>query len=82
MTALSTHNSIVLLQQAHTLEEYLDALAQCGKPNLFHGWSAHVTMNTNLAGAAFEIRSDFRMGSPLEAVQQCAERVITALSKP
>ena len=65
------------------LERMLSDLVPYGKPRLSFfdsGWRASIEMNTNAAGARFEVGSEFGMPTPSEAVIQLSERVRAAVA--
>lgn len=67
-----------------TLEEHLEKMAYYGKPRVSlvsNGWHSSIEMNTNTTGTTFEIRSDFDHASPLMAVKQCHERIVSVLKE-
>ncbi len=65
-----------------TFEDKLLWLDTVGHPNVYrgeHGWSLSVKMHIRVAGATFEVRSDYNCATPGEAMNQLLERVYVAL---
>ena len=64
------------------LEELLKYMVRYGKPKLSYmgdGWYCRVEMNTNTTGTQFEVSSEFKHPTPIAAVKQCHERIVSAL---
>lgn len=65
------------------LLRYTERFGKMAVSRLGQTWWARIEMNTNVTGAAFKIDSDgssSKPHSPLQAVQQCVERMHTALN--
>lgn len=64
------------------LEEKLIWLCKFGKPDLSvvtAGWHARIKMNTNTTGSEFTVQSDFKMPTPMAALDQLIARMLDAL---
>jgi hypothetical protein len=62
----------------------LDFLQKYGDPRLTKldsGWYCSLTLFATGTGVKFEVASDFRLGTPLIAAQQCLDRLTTTLSQ-
>jgi hypothetical protein len=60
------------------LETILLKLARHGEPRLsLHdsGWHCAVDMHVAAVGAKFSVSTDFKQATPLNAAEQCAERI-------
>ena len=74
-------------QHAHlrSTDDYLLALAQYGQTSVRlmsgGGWHADVDMNVTGKGVSFNIATDFKRTSPLDAVSTCYQLMITALKE-
>jgi hypothetical protein len=67
-----------------SLEDILMRLAQFGKPRVSRfnsGWYCAVDMHVATLGTSIEIKSDFSLKTPGEAVRQCEERLKEMLAK-
>lgn len=61
----------------------LEWLRRFGKPSISvpdEGWHARISMNTNATGSEFTVKSEFKMRTAEEAVDQLIERMLQALA--
>lgn len=77
-------NSLVAVEVngPQMLEPALEELRKYGKPRLsFIGenWLCSVDMHVSGAGSSFEVKSDFKQLTPMDAVRQCRSRIIETL---
>ena len=65
------------------LEDIIMDLAKWGRPSLMQhrdgDWSCGVEVNVTPVGAKFDVRSDFKHGTPSEAAAVCRDRLLKAL---
>lgn len=67
-----------------TLEAILSILSGYGRPGimLLHGgWHAYCSMNTDIVGGQFDIRSDFEHPTAISAAKECLQRVTNAIEE-
>lgn len=67
----------------NTLEKTLIDLSRYGNPRvsrLDSGWHASIDMHVNATGAKFEVRSEFGHKTPIDAANECADRVKAIMS--
>lgn len=67
-----------------TLEKVLAELTRYGKPRISYqgdGWYSTIEMNTNSDGVSFDVKSDFKHTTAIDAVLQCRSRMLTAISQ-
>ena len=65
------------------LEEELKGLVKYGKPHLSlldRGWHCNIDMNTHAEGCSFDVKSDFGLPTPSDALIQCKERAVKAVA--
>ncbi len=65
-----------------TLETALEDLRKYGNPRLYftgNNWYCSVDMHVTSAGTTFKVDSDFKQGTPMDAVRQCRARIIETL---
>ena len=68
---------------SETLEEALIFLCKFGNPKLSRmrkGWYARIDMHVSSEGVAFEIKTDFDLKTPSEAVNQLMKRIQQTLT--
>lgn len=67
-----------------TLEDVLMDLAKWGSPRVGqygsdNTWHCHIEVNITPIGAKFEVKSDFKRTTPMEAALQCRENLHAAV---
>lgn len=68
--------------QLPALEQLLNAMSRFGNPSLMlmsGGWNCGCEMHVRVCGGSYNIRSEFRMDTPMRATRQCAERILQHL---
>lgn len=65
-----------------TLEDHLCALSFYGRPRVSMteaGWVCAVEMYVGQVGATFDVRSEFKHATPMDAARQCYSRTMETL---
>lgn len=65
-----------------TLEQLLIVMSRFGNTSLmeiYGGWNCGCEMHVRVCGGSYNIRSEFRMDTPMRATRQCAERILEHL---
>ncbi len=68
----------------HSVDECLIELRRYGYPIIIShkdGWYTRVKVFVSGDGVEFEVKSDYRMKTPGEALNQCYDRLMLALKK-